>query len=159
MRNLFFKLFVLGLLSQVPCLHGAESNNSTLKAISRMAKEGDYDSALKSINQYISKSPNDPRAYKIRGHFYFAQKKYPEALSDFTHVITISPESANAYVDRAGVYYALEDYDKALADVDLALELKPKSAFALMLKGAILDAKKPDSTPKFRLRKKGEKLK
>lgn len=135
------------------------NNTPNLAAISKLAKDGLLEKAQSEADAYINKKPNESRAYKIRAHILFAQKKYNDALADFNKVVELSPKSANALVDRAGVYFVLEDYDNALADIEAALQLKPNSAFALLLKESILEAKNPPKSPSFRARSKGEPLK
>lgn len=130
----------------------------SLNAITKLMRDGKPEDALNAANLYVKTMPNDPKGYTARGHLNFSQKKYNEALADFNQVIELKPKSAAAYQDRAGTYLALKDYDRALADIDTSLEIKPKSPFALVLKQAILEAKTPLATPKFRVRDKGERL-
>lgn len=102
------------------------------------AKSGNYSQALNSLNVALAKDPNNARAYKLRGHVYFAMQDYDRAFQDLNKVVMLSPSSPNAYADRAIAYSKLNQHGAALMDVEKALALKPDSHFAKAVREQIL---------------------
>jgi TonB family protein len=90
-------------------------------------RKGDYDSAIRMLDQAIRFQPTYAEAYIDRGAAYQNKEQGDKALADFNRAIQLDPRSARAYCDRA----ILEDEllrqpDKALADYNEAVRLAPK---------------------------------
>lgn len=128
MKNL---LLILSLVT-LPLFAGLEEGNE-------MAKKGDYPHALEALNQAIVKSPNNPRAYKIRGHIYYAMGDYQKSLEDLNHVVELTPKNPTSYTDRAIVHSVLHHHSQALSDVEIALKLNPDSHYATEVRKKILE--------------------
>lgn len=134
-RFLYFSVFLF--ISSVAC--GLDIPSPKIDEGNVLAKGGDYPHALEALNEAISLDPMNARAYKIRGHVYYAMGDYQTSLNDMDKVVELAPESANAYVDRAIVYSSLSQHGKALSDVEVALSLKPDSVFAQEVRKKILE--------------------
>ena len=137
----FIVLGVASLVGQGNFLQGSESL-SHANLGNRHAKNGNYSQALTSLNASIQSDPQNARAYKLRGHVYYAKGDYSKALSDLNYVVALVPDSANALADRAIVYSVTGKHGLALADIERALELKPSSAFAQAVRKEILERAK-----------------
>lgn len=134
---------LIKLLCVFVCSFGVLSLNATdhlmhIEAGNSHAKGGNYSQALVSLNTAIAKDPSNARAYKLRGHLYYAMGDHGRALSDLDRVVALSPNSANAYADRAIVYSMLGNHGQALTDIERALTIKPDSHFAKSVRTQIL---------------------
>lgn len=136
--NILLGLFFIGVGSQA----SASQNSSPVEVGNFFAKQGKYSEALNSLNEAIQINPTGARAYKIRGHVYFAMGDYAQAFTDLDHVVALVPNNANALVDRAIVYSVMGNHGLALADVERALALKPSSSFAQAVRKEILERAK-----------------
>lgn len=116
--------------------------NFSISQANALAKKGSYKEALSHLNAAIQAEPRNARAYKLRGHVYYAMKNYTQAFSDLNQVVALVPNSANALVDRAIIYSVTGKHGLALADIEHALELKPDSTFAKAVRKEILERAK-----------------
>lgn len=105
----------------------------------KQAKQGNYAQALESLNSAIQMDPTNARAYKLRGHVYYAMGNYSRALADLDFVVTLAPDSANALADRAIVHSVRGNHGFALVDIERALALKPSSSFVQAVRKEILE--------------------
>ena len=130
--SIFFLLFIgQGSLSS--------AQSSIVDQGNMQAKNGNYSQSLASLNLAIQSDPSSARAYKLRGHVYYAMGDYQKALADLDYVVHLVRDSANAYVDRAIVHSVMGNHGLALADVERALALKPSSTFAQSVRKEILE--------------------
>lgn len=104
-----------------------------------LAKNGHYREALDELNIAIASNPTNARAYKLRGHVYYALGEYAKSLADLDHVVSLAPSSANAYCDRAIANSQAGHHGQALADIDQALKLSPDSEFAQAVRKVVLE--------------------
>ena len=110
-----------------------------IDAGSRLAKKGEYAKAEAELTAVLAKDPKNSRAYKLRGHIYYAQGEYRKAFRDLDKVVALVPNHPNALIDRAIVHSMLGHHGLALADVEKALQLKPGSHFAHAVRKKILE--------------------
>ena len=64
----------------------------------------------------IKNSPKNPRAYNIRGLYFFNRGRYDLAIKDFSKAIRSCPAFLEPYSNRGITYYMIQDYEKALLD-------------------------------------------
>ena len=141
-KYLIMSTLVLFTISAPDSLSAYNQKHDKLELGNQHAKQGNYSQALQSLNQAIAENPVNPRAYKIRGHIFYAMGDYANALTDLDHVVALVHDSANALVDRAIVYSVMGKHGLALADVERALALKPTSTFAQAVRDEILNRAK-----------------
>jgi TolA-binding protein len=87
-------------------------------------KQGDFDSALKQVDEAIKELPGDPVLHEFRGLVLFAQGKYQPAAATIYAVLAAGPgwdwETLKALYPNTQTYtdqlYKLEDYVKAHQD-------------------------------------------
>ena len=139
--NLIAFLFVsFGMLtSPLTAAAPASSTKHLADRGSNLAKGGQYQEALTSLNTAIQADPQSARAYKLRGHVYYAMGDYARALTDLDYVVALIPDSANALADRAIVHSVMGHHGLALADIERALALKPSSSFAQAVRKEVLE--------------------
>lgn len=80
--------------------------------------------ALTLCNEVISRNPDCPNAYSLRGSIYSEKEQYAVALDDFNKSLTLDPEYEPSLSGRALVYYYLARYRKSINDYTHALYLK-----------------------------------
>lgn len=145
---MLFKIFaccVLSLFSffsvqaQPPKPTSSSEVEVKINAGNRLAKAGEYAKAEAELSAAIAKDSENARAYKLRGHVYYAQGDYRLAFSDLDRVVKLVPDHPNALIDRAIVHSMLGHHGLALADVERALALKPDSHFAQAVRKKILE--------------------
>ena len=135
---LFLSVSVCHVQAQQPKLTPAEIQ-AKVNAGNRLAKSGEYAKAEAELTAVIIQDSKNARAYKLRGHIYYAQGNFRRALSDLDRVVKLVPDHPNALVDRAIVHSMLGHHGLALADAEKALELKPDSHFAQAVRKKILE--------------------
>lgn len=138
-KYIFIIVINLIALSAAATLSANPAKTEIVDLGNRMAKEGNYQQALQALNQAIAENPSSARAYKLRGHVYYAMGNYQQSLTDLDHVVALIPDSANALVDRAIVYSVIGNHGLALADVERALALKPNSTFAQEVRKEVIE--------------------
>ena len=88
-------------------------------------KEGNYDEALRIIDEVMAVDPNNPFAYNTRGNTYTALNRYNEAMTDYSRAIALDPELSFLYYNRGRLHNLLENYDDAISDLQKSVELSP----------------------------------
>jgi tetratricopeptide (TPR) repeat protein len=100
--------------------------------------QGDYDAALKDLNDTIRLSYFDMAGWNGRGVLYLAKRDYELALRDLSLAIRFNPNAAAGYCNRGQAWTALKEYKKALIDLDQAIFLEPTLSFAYSNRGLAL---------------------
>ncbi len=72
--------------------------------------------AMRTINDYIAKKPDEIDGYALRGWFRGYDGDFDGAIEDYTMVITMQPKYASAYFYRGGYYRLKGEMAKAEAD-------------------------------------------
>ena len=126
MKRLFLGMFMVLSFSL------AASNEATqlTSAGNSFANRGKYPEALEQLTKAIEKDPAQARAYKLRGHVYYAMGDYQKAFADLDKVVELAPNNYNVYVDRAIVNYQAGNKEAAKRDIAKALKMNPDSAFS-----------------------------
>lgn len=96
-------------------------------------EKGNYQAAIKDLDQAINLNPGLSEAYLSRGVAYSQQGVRIAAIADFNKAIEINPENAKAYYYRGDEYLQLGEKQKALQDLDKSIKIdsnNPKSYFS-----------------------------
>ena len=85
---------------------------------------------VRSADDYLSKTPDDPEVLGHRGMAYFKLGNYELALQDIERVARLDPGNPG-FVVRGLVFAALGQMDRAFSEYNAALKHDPKDAGAL----------------------------
>ncbi|MCC5660667.1 tetratricopeptide repeat protein [Nostoc sp. XA010] len=96
---------------------------------------GNYEGAVKDLNQAIELDPKNALAYNKRGDAYYRLGDYEQAQADSSQAISLNPQDANAYFDRGFAFSELGKYKEAIADYTQAIKLNSKDAYAYYGRG------------------------
>ncbi len=92
--------------------------------------------SISTMDELVSRSPDDPKSYVLRGFVYQYKNKYPEAIDDFTKAIDLKyrdpddpgDKGQRIYGMRAVCYLLMKNIDAAIADSNKALAVAPNDA-------------------------------
>jgi tetratricopeptide (TPR) repeat protein len=101
------------------------------RAAERYAR-GEFDPAIKDLDEAIRLDPKCALAYSGRGAVRFAKKEYDKAIRYVDEAVRLEPDSpSSGYYIRGAAHYMKKDYARAVKDLDEAIKLNPKEAEAL----------------------------
>ncbi len=92
--------------------------------------KGEYDNAIKDLNEAIRLKPDSTTAYTIRGMAWYMKGECDKAIADYDEAIRLDPKFVTAHNNRGCMWYLKKEYDKAIADCDTVLKLDPKNSSA-----------------------------
>ena len=107
-----------------------DNENTCLDRGRQAYNSGQFDEALKDLNESIKFNPNLADAYYWRGITHSAIKQWDAALRDLDQAIKLAPDSANGYMSRGLVYSSQGKHQEAIRDFDEALRRDPDLADA-----------------------------
>jgi tetratricopeptide (TPR) repeat protein len=113
----------------------AQKGQANLDNGKKLFERGDYDGAIKELNEAIKRDSKLAEAYAYRSRAYNGKNDYDSALSDANRAIKLNSKLAMGYYARGNVYRNKEDYDRAIADYNEAIKLDPKFALAYSNRG------------------------
>lgn len=103
-----------------------------------LARLGDKDAALASIDEAIQLSPGNPTLLNMRCWLKGTlQVAIDTALKDCTQSIELGSSSVSALDSRAMIYFRMNRLDEALTDLNAALDQNPNLAASLYMRGVI----------------------
>ena len=103
-----------------------------------LARLGDKDAALASIDEAIQLSPGNPSLLNMRCWLKGTmQIGIDTALKDCTQSIELGSSSVAALDSRAMVYFRMNRLDEALTDLNAALDQNPSLPASLYMRGVI----------------------
>lgn len=114
--HVFTKLLVVFLLffMMTVSAHGADEKGSAYYDFGVFAYEdGDYDDALKNLQQALQLNPSNPFYQHYLGKILFKLERYQDALVQFDAAVKVSPDVPGLKYDLASLYSKMEDYQKA----------------------------------------------
>jgi tetratricopeptide (TPR) repeat protein len=84
----------------------------------------DEKQSVRAVEEAISKYPDIPEYYYLRGLINNERGKYIKALDDFTKGIDLKPQGMlyKYYLGRGISHYSLMEYDLAMADFNTSIE-------------------------------------
>jgi tetratricopeptide (TPR) repeat protein len=101
------------------------------------AQQNDFNSALKSIDDKLSRKPNDPVLLYLRADILSQQgaetgsEKFATALRDATRAVALNPALAPAHAVLSKLYLQANDVPQAIKESRKSLELNPKDQASL----------------------------
>ena len=100
-----------------------------------MAKQGEYEAAIKAYDRVIVIDPRFADAYYNRGLAKIRLKKFQEATEDFDRAIALNPDDIYCYLNRGVARNHLRQFQEAIEDFDKAVELDDSCAYAYVNRG------------------------
>ena len=94
-------------------------------SLSELIKKGKESQAIKRLNQYIQKYPNDPEVIFIYGATLDHFGKTQEAKKVFLQLNTKYPNNSTIHNNLGVLYAKLGEYTSAYTFFESALRLKP----------------------------------
>lgn len=101
------------------------------------AQQNDFNNALKSIDDKLAKTPNDPVLLYLRADILSQQgaetgsEKFAAALRDGRRAVTLNPALAPAHAVLSKLYLQANDVPQAIKESRKSLELNPKDQASL----------------------------
>ena len=101
-----------------------------LKDAGKLYKGGQYDSAMKQLDLWLAKNPNDAKGRFLKGLILTKEGKTDEALSVFSHLTEDFPELPEPYNNLAVIYASRGQYEMAKTELQSAIAAHPGYAQA-----------------------------
>ena len=102
---------------------------------------GQYESALKDLNIYLSRNPkNEENLYDVyinRSIIFYNLGYYEDALRDINQSLEIKDDDGEAYIHRATINRYLDKIDECMSDLNKALELGENHVDIYLSRGLI----------------------
>lgn len=96
-----------------------------------------YTDALASATRAISRRPDEPAFYTIRGDAYRFQRNFSAAMTDYQRALDLNPRFMGALVGAAYASDGQNDIAGARGYIARALEVQPNNTRMLLLRGQI----------------------
>ena len=80
--------------------------------------------AIASFSEAISKTPEDPLAWKLRGASYYRLNEFRQSVADLDKSISLDSTDPDAYLYRGNAYGEMDMFTKAIEDFDKARKLR-----------------------------------
>jgi len=96
---------------------------------------GDYDLALRDLNEALHFDPSSPHAHYNRGVTNFFMKDYEQAIIDLTASLGLRPSDAKCHYYRGRAQSSLGRHSLAIADFTAVVRLEPEHRQALLRRG------------------------
>jgi tetratricopeptide (TPR) repeat protein len=110
-----------------------ENPNADLALIEALIAKGQFEKALKPLQQLALENPKNARVWKDLGVVKQQLKNHEQAEKHLVHSIELDGTDVDAHCSLGGVYLSLGEFDKAIASFERGLELSGnKSTFALL---------------------------
>ena len=94
----------LKLLQQAKSLDPEDPRPYKYLAVAHVNAHYQYKSALKELETYIEKEPQDHFGYNFIGYIYYRKKKYAEAIDAFENTLSLDPMNCYAHFYLAYAY-------------------------------------------------------
>lgn len=96
---------------------------------------------LKTLENGLSKNPDDIQTMLILGNKYFDYGHFPEAIKFYKMYLEKEPNTPDVLVDLGVCYYNLKDYDNAILYMEKAVKINPNHQIANLNLGVVYEAK------------------
>jgi tetratricopeptide (TPR) repeat protein len=97
--------------------------------------EGDFNNAIKELNEAIKLDTNLKDAYSLRAEICLRMGQYDQVILDYSELIRIEPYNFLRYIHRGDVYFKNNHYDQAIGDYNEAIRLDPEEYLSYMKRG------------------------
>lgn len=104
--------------------------NALLIRASAYDQRGDFDQAIKDLDESIRLNPSSSHAVDTRGWEYLRKFDYKQAIENFDRAIELEPKNDYAYANRGIARFLSGDFANAEIDFGMSERLAPKSARA-----------------------------
>jgi tetratricopeptide (TPR) repeat protein len=136
MKKLFstFCILVVPIVLAEAAQAGDEAKNAEyhIRLATDCYAKGQYDEAIKELDDAIRLEPKNALAFSCRGAVRFAQKDYDRSITDLNEAIRLEPaKPSSGYYIRGAAWYMKKDYAKGVKDLEEAIRLNPKDVEAL----------------------------
>src|ERR1700743_2092576 len=98
------------------------------------SERGDYDLAIRDLDEATSVNPRNSIAFNNRGYNYGQKGDYDRAIRDYDESLQIAPRSALTLGNRAEALVSKGEYDRAITDLDSAAQIEPKNGYYLYVR-------------------------
>jgi tetratricopeptide (TPR) repeat protein len=98
-------------------------------------EDNEFKKAVEFYTKYISKVPNDAKAYNFRGLAYMGMKEYEDALKDFNKSAKLDPAYFAPLLNKGDLNYKMENYDNAIKDFTQIIKRAPDLVAAYYARG------------------------
>ena len=105
------------------------AQDKTLENAIELAEEGNFEEAVKIVNQVIMTNTPKAEYYLQKADYLLELQKYKEAILTLTSAIQIMPDSLPLYDMRGTLYDAFLMYDEAIADYTVSIEKTNDNSF------------------------------
>jgi tetratricopeptide (TPR) repeat protein len=102
-----------------------ESGELQFKAANQRLQDGQYEEAIRELNESLSRDPDHVGAHLTMAITLMQMERFDEAREWFVKTIGLDPEHAAAYANRGIMNDRLGKYEEALEDYKKALTLDP----------------------------------
>lgn len=116
-------------------------NGYVMRADIAINSAGDYEQALKDMNEAIKLQPHYAGYFINRAFLRHRLDDYFGAMSDYDYAIELDPLNYMAYYNRALLRAEVHDYDKAVADLTQVLAMRPSDYRSLYNRAVIYNEK------------------
>lgn len=121
-------LFIVSIMLEMSVSYADSSVEKKIDQAWDLYVEGDYNKALKLLDEVLSIDSENQEAYYLRGNVYCESEQYLRAIQDLNKALELDSEDDMAYSDRGDAYYFLDKYENALNDYNQAIKLNPAKA-------------------------------
>ena len=125
LRLFVSSLFIVSIMLGMSVSYADSSSEKKIDQAWDLYVEGDYNKAVKLLDEVLNLDSENEEAYYLRGTVYCHLKKYPRAIQDLNKALELDSEDYMAYNERGDAYYFLHKYEDALNDYNKAIALKP----------------------------------
>jgi lipoprotein NlpI len=101
--------------------------NALLIRASAYDERGDYDRAIKDLDESVKLNPSASRSIDTRGWEYVRKFDYKQAIRDFDQSIQLDPKNDYAYSNRGIARFLSGDFANAESDFAMSERLAPKA--------------------------------
>jgi tetratricopeptide (TPR) repeat protein len=105
------------------------------------SERGDYDLAIRDLDEATSVNPRNSIAFNNRGYNYGQKGDYDRAIRDYEESLQIAPRSALTLGNRAEALVSKGEYDRAITDLDSAAQIEPKNGYYLYVRARAYELK------------------
>lgn len=120
---------------------GEMQANKHAKKASEYARAGNYEEAIRELNEAIRLSPDEYTFYYNRAMYSLQCNNSESALQDFLHVVELNRDYVDSYIRITLIYASRNMYDEALNTINTAILLDPKNGEAFYYRGMIYEKK------------------